>query len=177
MILFHLLYYICIFTIVTFYECNYVNFQFKCFIMKLAFYHLASYGDELWTAAEEITVDIMDVQINDWVAATYENNWFPGIVFNVQSINSSHSILSITLLTNLMRIDPTLKLARKGEWNIWDGGEGDWIEVRGGLSYIFISVAVKSRNISPYIWLEQEAVAFSPYTFTYVPILYVFHGP
>ena len=122
MTLFHLLYYICIFTVITFYECNFVkcalkemSFQIKYFIMKLVFYHLSSYADELCVAAEEMTVDIMDVQIDDWVAVTYENNWFPGIVFNVQSINSSHSILSITLLTYLMGIDLFLKLVRKGE--------------------------------------------------------------
>ena len=53
MTLFHLLYYIYIFTIITFYECNYVKralkeiyFQIKCFIMKLALYDLASYADE-----------------------------------------------------------------------------------------------------------------------------------
>ena len=140
MILFHLLYYICIFTNITFYECNYVNFQIKCFIMKLTFYHLASYGDELWIAAEELTVDIMDVQIDDSVAVTYENNWFPGVVFNVKSINSSHSILSITLLTNLTGIDPTLKLVRKGEWKIWDGG-GEGVEMRlgeGCLTYLSV---------------------------------------
>ena len=135
MTLFHLLYYICIFTVITFYECNFVkcalkemSFQIKYFIMKLVFYHLASYADELCVAAEEMTVDIMDVQIDDWVAVTYENNWFPGIVFNVQSINSSHSILSITLLTYLMGIDLFLKLVRKGEWKICPscdgGGEG-----------------------------------------------------
>ena len=48
----------------------------------------------------------MDVQINDWVAVTYENNLFPDFVFDVQSINSAHSILSITLLTYLMEMDP-----------------------------------------------------------------------
>ena len=122
MTLFHLLYYICIFTVITFYECNFVkralkemSFQIKYFIMKLVFYHLASYTDELPAAAEEMTVDIMDVQIDDWVAVTYENNWFPGIVFNVLSINSSHSILSITLLIYLIGIDLFLKLVRKGE--------------------------------------------------------------
>ena len=54
MTLFYLLYYICISTIITFYECNYVkhvlkemSFEIKCFMMKLAFYHLASYADEL----------------------------------------------------------------------------------------------------------------------------------
>ena len=57
----------------------------------------------------------MHVQIDDWVAVTYENNWFPGIAFNVKSINFSHSILSITLLPYLMGIDPSLKLVRKGE--------------------------------------------------------------
>ena len=41
-------------------------------------------------------------------------------------------------------------------WGI--GKEGGLIEVRGGLSFIFISIAVKSWNIPPYIWLEQEAV-------------------
>ena len=42
--------------------------------MKLVFYHLASYADELQIAAEEIMVDIMDVQVDDWMAVTYENN-------------------------------------------------------------------------------------------------------
>ena len=83
--------------------------------MKLAFYHLASYADELQIAAEEIIVDIMDVHIDDWVPVTYENNWFQGIALNVQSINSSHSILLITLLTYLIEIDPSLKLVRKVE--------------------------------------------------------------
>ena len=53
MTLFHLLYYIYIFTIITFCECNYVKralkeifFQIKCFIIKLALYDLASYADE-----------------------------------------------------------------------------------------------------------------------------------
>ena len=84
--------------------------------MKLAFYHLASYADELQIAGGEIIVDITDVEIDDWVAVTSESNWLPGIGFNVQSINSSHSILPITLLTYLMGIDPSLKLVRNGEW-------------------------------------------------------------
>ena len=83
--------------------------------MKLAFYHLASYADESQIAAEEIILDIIDLQTDDQVAVTYENNWFPGVFFNVQSINSSHSILSIILLTYLMGIDPSLKLVRKEE--------------------------------------------------------------
>ena len=94
--------------------------------MKLAFYHLASYADELQIAAGEIIVDITDVEIDDWVAVTSESNWLPGIAFNVQSINSSHSILSINLLTYLMGIDPSLKLVRNGEWKfaqvVEDGG-------------------------------------------------------
>ena len=36
--------------------------------MKLTLYHLASYADKLQIAAEEIIVNIMDVQIDDWVA-------------------------------------------------------------------------------------------------------------
>ena len=35
---------------------------------------VASYADELQVAGEEITMDIMDVEIDDWVAVTYENN-------------------------------------------------------------------------------------------------------
>ena len=35
---------------------------------------VASNANELQVAAEEITVDIMDVEIDDWVAVTYENN-------------------------------------------------------------------------------------------------------
>ena len=125
--------------------------------MKLAFYHLASHACELWIAAEEIIVDIMDVRIDDCLAVTCENNWFPGVVFNVQSINSSHCILSITLVNYLMWIDPSLKLVRNGEWKnlpkLWGmGEEGAWIEVRGGLSHIFISIAVKSWSISQYFW-------------------------
>ena len=65
--------------------------------MKLLFYHLASYADRLCIATAEIMVDIMNVQVDDWVAVTYRNNWFPGIVLKVKSINSSHSILSIIL--------------------------------------------------------------------------------
>ena len=42
--------------------------------MKLVFYHLASYVDEMRIAAEEIMVDMMDVEVDDWVAVTYENN-------------------------------------------------------------------------------------------------------
>ena len=189
MTLFYLLYYICILTNITFHECNYIkralkkmSLQIKCFIMKLAFYPLVSYANESGIAAEEIIVDIMDVQIDDWMAVTYENSWFPGILFNVQSINSSHCILSITLLTYLMGIDPSLRLVKKAEWRICPscggmGEEGGWIEVRGGLSYISINIAVKSWNISPYIWLEQEALAFHPYIFTYIPILYLSHDP
>ena len=60
-----------------------MSFQIKCFIMKLAFYHLASYADESQIAAEEIILDIIDLQTDDRVAVTYENNWFPGIFFNV----------------------------------------------------------------------------------------------
>ena len=148
MSLFYLSNYICIFTIITFYECNYVkcalkemSFRIKYFIMKLAFYHLNSYADKFQNAAEEIIKDRMNVQTDDWVAVTYENNRFPDIVFNVQSINSSHSILSITLLNYLMGIDPSLKFARKGDekfaQSVEDGGE------RGELSYIFISIALK----------------------------------
>ena len=37
-----------------------MSFQIKCFIVKLAFYHVASYAKELQIAAEEIIVDIMD---------------------------------------------------------------------------------------------------------------------
>ena len=92
-----------------------MSFQIKCFIMKLAFYHLASYADESQIAAEEIILDIIDLQTDDRVAVTYENNWFPSVFFNIQSINSSHSILSIILLTYLMGIDPSLKLVRKEE--------------------------------------------------------------
>ena len=55
---------------------------------------------------------------------------------------------------------------------LWVMGEEEgWIEVRRGLSYVFISIAVKSSGISPYIWFEQEAVAFSPYIFTYIPMI------
>ena len=122
MTLFYLLYYICILNVITFHECNYIkralkkmSLQIKCFIMKLAFYPLVSYANESGIAAEEIIVDIMDVQIDDWMAVTYENSWFPGILFNVQSINSSHCILSITLLTYLMGIDPSLRLVKKAE--------------------------------------------------------------
>ena len=134
MTLFHLLYYICIFTIVTFHECKYfkhalkeMSLQIRCFIIRLVFYHLASYADGLWIAAEEIMMDIMGVQDDDWVAVTYENNWFPSIVLKVKSINSSHSFLSITLPTYLMRTDPSLKLFRRGEWKIcksFGGGGG-----------------------------------------------------
>ena len=108
--------------------------------MKLAFYHLNSYADKFQNAAEEIIKDRMNVQTDDWVAVTYENNCFPDVVFNVQSINSSHSILSITLLNYLMGIDPSLKFAGKGDEKFAqsvDGGE------RGGLSYIFIGIALK----------------------------------
>ena len=55
-------------------------------------------------------VDIIDVQVDNWVAVTYENNWLPGIVLEVRFINSSHSFLSITLVTYLMGIDLSLKL-------------------------------------------------------------------
>ena len=117
-----------------------MSFRIKYFIMKLAFYHLNSYADKFQNAAEEIIKDRMNVQTDDWVAVTYENNCFPDVVFNVQSINSSHSILSITLLNYLMGIDPSLKFARKGDEKFAqsvDGGE------RGGLSYIFIGIALK----------------------------------
>ena len=148
MSLFYLSNYICIFTIITFYECNYVkcalkemSFRIKYFIMKLAFYHLNSYADKFQNAAEEIIKDRMNVQTDDWVAVTYENNCFPDVVFNIQSINSSHSILSIALLNYLMGIDPSLKFVRKGDekfaQSVEDGGE------RGELSYIFISIALK----------------------------------
>ena len=90
MTLFYLLYYICILTVITFHECNYIkctlkkmSLQIKYFIMKLTFYPLVSYANESGIAAEEIIVDIMDVQIDDWMAVTYENSWFPGILFNV----------------------------------------------------------------------------------------------
>ena len=148
MTLFYLSNYICILTIITFFECNYVkcalkemSFRIKYFIMKLAFYHLNSYADKFQNAAEEIIKDRMNVQTDDWVAVTYENNRFPDIVFNVQSINSSHSILSITLLNYLMGIDPSLKFVRKGYEKLARSvGDG---EERGGLSYIFISIALK----------------------------------
>ena len=39
--------------------------------MKLLFYHLASYADRLCIATAEIMVDIMNVQVDDWVAVTY----------------------------------------------------------------------------------------------------------
>ena len=57
--------------------------------MKHIFYHLPSYADKLRIAAEEIMVDIMDVQVDNWVAVTYENNWLLGIVLEVRFINSS----------------------------------------------------------------------------------------
>ena len=39
--------------------------------MKFVFYHLASYADELRIAAEEIIVDIMDVQVDvGWLLLT-----------------------------------------------------------------------------------------------------------
>ena len=124
MTLFQFLYYICIFTIITFYEYSYakralkeMSFQIKCFVMKLAFYHLASYAEKLRIAAEEVTVDITDVQIDNWVAVNYENNWFPGVVFNIQSINFSHSIFTITFLTHFILLD-NLKLVRKRELKI-----------------------------------------------------------
>ena len=181
MTLFYLLYYICIFTIIAFYECNYVKrtlkemfFWIKCFIMKLAFYHLASYPDELWIAAGEIIVDIMDVQTDDWVAVTWKQ------LFSRRCFQCAvHPFLSLHPLNHFPHIfngDRSLcKIGYKGRMKnlpkLWGmGEEGGWIEVRGGLSYIFISIAVKSSSISPYIWLEQEAVAFSPYIFTYIPI-------
>ena len=125
MTLFYLLYYVCICTIITFYECNYVkralkemSFQIKCVIMKFTFYHLVLYVDELQISVEEIIVDIMDVKTDNWVVVTCKNNWFPGVALNVQSFNSSYCILSITLVTYLMleRLkDRSLKLVRKGE--------------------------------------------------------------
>lgn len=42
-----------------------------CFIMKIKFYHTAPYADELRTVAEYRIVDIMDEQIDDWVAVTF----------------------------------------------------------------------------------------------------------
>ena len=148
MTLFYLSNYICILTIITFFECNYVkcalkemSFRIKYFIMKLAFYHLNSYVEKFQNAAEEMIKDRMNVQTDDWVAVTYENNCFPDVVFNVQSINSSHSILSITLLNYLMGIDPSLKFVRKG-YEKFARSVGDG-EERGGLSYIFISIALK----------------------------------
>ena len=42
-----------------------------CFIMKIKFYHTTPYADELRTVAENTIVDIMDEQIDDWVAATF----------------------------------------------------------------------------------------------------------
>ena len=42
-----------------------------CFIMKIKFYHTAPYADELRTVAENRIVDIMDEQIDDWVAVTF----------------------------------------------------------------------------------------------------------
>ena len=144
MTLFYLSNYICILTIITFFEYNYVkcslkemSFRIKYFIMKLAFYHLNSYADKFQNAAEEMIKDRMNVQTDDWVAVTR----FPDIVFNVQSINSSHSILSITLLNYLMGIDPSLKFVRKG-YEKFARSVGDG-EERGGLSYIFISIALK----------------------------------
>ena len=92
-----------------------MSLHIRCFIIKLVFYHLAPYADELQIAAEEIMLDIMDVQVNDWVAVTYKNNWFPSIVLKVKSINSSHSFFSNTLPTYLMRIDPSLGLFRRRE--------------------------------------------------------------
>ena len=149
MTLFYLLYYICICTIITFYECNYVkrawkemSFQIKCVIMKLTFYHLVLYVDELQISVEEIIVDIMDVKTDNWVAVTCKNNWFLGVAFNVQSFNSSHCILSVTLVTYLMleRLkDPSLKLVRKGEWRMGPSCEG-WekkrVELRLGEGYV-----------------------------------------
>ena len=75
-----------------------MSFQIRCFIMKLAFYHLASYADELWIAAEEIVVDIMDVQIDDWVAVTMKTIGFQAF-FSIYSpsvplIASSQSLSS-----------------------------------------------------------------------------------
>ena len=140
MTLFHLLYYICILTIITFNEWNYfkhalkeMSLHIRCFIIKLVFYHLASYADELQIAAEEIMLDIMDVQVNDWVAVTYENNWFPSIVLKVKSINSSYSFFSNTLPTYLMRIDPSLGLFRRREWKFcknFGGGGTKGVELR-----------------------------------------------
>ena len=135
-----------------------MSLHIRCFIIKLVFYHLASYADELQIAAEEIMLDIMDVQVNDWVAVTYKNNWFPSIVLKVKSINSSHSFFLNTLPIYLMRIDPSLGLFRRREWKFCKsfGGGGDkggWIEVARGLYYIFISIAVKTWNIPPSIWL------------------------
>ena len=63
-----------------------------------------------------------NVQIDDWVTVTFEKNWFPSVVFNVESINSFHSILSITLLTYLIGIDPSLKLVSIGEKAVRDEG-------------------------------------------------------
>ena len=131
--LLHLLHYMCIFTIITFHEWNYfkhalkeTSLQIRCFIIKLVFYHLASYADELQIAPEEIMVDIMGVQVDDWATVTYENNWFSGIVLKVKSINSSYSFLPITLSTYLMGIDPSRKLFRRVEWKIYKsyGGLG-----------------------------------------------------
>ena len=48
-----------------------MSLQIRCFIMKLVFHHLASYADELRIAAEEIIVDIMDVQVDvGWLLLT-----------------------------------------------------------------------------------------------------------
>ena len=68
-----------------------------CFIMKIKFYHTTPYADELRTVAENTIVDIMDEQIDDWVAVTF----------------LSHSFLSITLPAYLKGIGPSLELVRR----------------------------------------------------------------
>lgn len=135
--MFHVLYYDCIFTIITFHEWNYV----KCALKEI---DLAWYPDKLLIVSEAIVVDIMDVQIDYWVAVTF---FF-------------HSCLSITLPIYILGIDSLIQLFRRGEWRVClgygergGGGDGDCIEVTGGLPDIFISVAIKTWNISPYIWL------------------------
>ena len=74
---------------------------------------------------------MIDVQINDWVAATYENTWL--LLVKTTGFQVLFSMYSSTIpliaYSQLMGIDPSLKLVRIRECKIaqdvGNGEEGD----------------------------------------------------
>ena len=158
---FYLLYYICICTVITFYECNYVkrglkemSFQITCFIMKLT-----SSSFKCWWIVNCCRGDNSEYNgcANWWLGGCY---LWKELVSRRCFQCTTYQLLSLRLLNlspHLFNVDrSSLKLVRKGQQKICPscgGWEKKGVELRLGsaISHIYRYSCWKLKYFTIYL--------------------------